>query len=307
MKDFKKIMVGVDLGPECTAVTPGAQKAAQQAIWVARANGATIQLVHSTYTDEYESSLPGSAGIVHEGLPESGRQAIEALADEARNSGITTEVILSDQRPWLAIIQLAVQNACDLVIIGKRNETSDEGRRLGSNAIKLLRKCPTPVWVVRPEHDLVHRLVLAATDLTEVGDRSLSAACDVALRHECELNVVHAWRIPLELQLQSSRMSEEDYAAEIDKIKQSALAHMDRLIPAELKERTELHAVKGQPDQAIRDAVAHLDPDLLVMGTISRTGIAGMLVGSTAERMLDQVDCSILTLKPAGFQSPVPS
>jgi universal stress protein E len=307
VKDFKKIMVGVDLGPELTTVWPGAQKAAQQAIWVALANGGSIQLVHSTHTDDYETPLPGAAGIVHHGLSDAGREALEALANEARNSGVETEMILTTGRPWFAITKLAMQQGTDLVIIGKRNESSEEGRRLGSNAIKLLRKCPTPVWVVRPEHDLVHRLVLAATDLTDVGDQSLAAACDIALRHECELNAVHAWSVPMDLQLESSRISEDDYAAELDKIKLAALMHMDRLIPVELKDRAELHAVKGNPDQAIRDAVAHLDPDLLVMGTVSRTGIAGLLVGSTAERMLDQVDCSILALKPDGFLSPVPS
>jgi universal stress protein E len=55
----------------------------------------------------------------------------------------------------------------------------------------------------------------------------------------------------------------------------------------------------------IREAVNHLDPDLLVMGTISRAGLAGVLIGSTAERLLDRVDCSILAVKPEDFVSPV--
>jgi len=41
------------------------------------------------------------------------------------------------------------------------------------------------------------------------------------------------------------------------------------------------------------------------MGTISRAGIAGLLVGNTAERLLDQLDCSLLTVKPGDFVSPV--
>ena len=42
------------------------------------------------------------------------------------------------------------------------------------------------------------------------------------------------------------------------------------------------------------------------MGTISRTGIPGILVGNTAEKLLERVDCSLLTVKPEGFVSPVP-
>ena len=56
---------------------------------------------------------------------------------------------------------------------------------------------------------------------------------------------------------------------------------------------------------AIREAVEHLHPDLLVMGTVSRGGLAGFLIGNTAERLLDRVDCSLLTVKPNEFVSPV--
>ena len=45
--------------------------------------------------------------------------------------------------------------------------------------------------------------------------------------------------------------------------------------------------------------------DLIVMGTIVRTGVAGALMGNTAEHVLDQVECSVLTIKPDGFISPV--
>ena len=55
----------------------------------------------------------------------------------------------------------------------------------------------------------------------------------------------------------------------------------------------------------IEAAAAKLKADLLVMGTISRTGIAGLVLGSTAERMLGLVDCSILAVKPRGFETTV--
>ena len=45
--------------------------------------------------------------------------------------------------------------------------------------------------------------------------------------------------------------------------------------------------------------------ELIVMGTVSRTGIAGLLIGNTAEKVLRQVDCSVLTVKPEGFITPV--
>jgi len=41
------------------------------------------------------------------------------------------------------------------------------------------------------------------------------------------------------------------------------------------------------------------------MGTLSRTGISGLLIGNTAEKVLRQVDCSVLIVKPDGFITPV--
>jgi nucleotide-binding universal stress UspA family protein len=45
--------------------------------------------------------------------------------------------------------------------------------------------------------------------------------------------------------------------------------------------------------------------DVLVMGTVARGGIPGMLIGNTAERVLRKLPCSVLTVKPDGFESPV--
>jgi nucleotide-binding universal stress UspA family protein len=304
MREFKNIVVGLALDSDGVAVTLGSQKAAQQAIWVAKANGGRIHFLHSTFANDYSTPVVGAAGgVVHEGVPEAGLAALESVVAEARNSGVEADLVISEDRPWMDITRMALRSQVDLVVVGKRNEKPEDGRRLGSESINLLRKCPTPVWVVRPEHDLVHRLVLAATDLSEVGDRASRYAGDVAERHECELHVVHAWQLPFELQMESPRMSEEEFSAEVDRLKQAAGDH----IQSSLGEgRTaKLHLGRGTPSQVIREAVTHLDPDLLVMGTISRTGIAGLVLGSTAERMLGLVDCSILTVKPEGFQTTV--
>lgn len=44
---------------------------------------------------------------------------------------------------------------------------------------------------------------------------------------------------------------------------------------------------------------------LIVIGTVGRSGIQGMLLGNTVEKVLDTCDCSILTVKPDAFASPI--
>ena len=61
----------------------------------------------------------------------------------------------------------------------------------------------------------------------------------------------------------------------------------------------------GRPPLAITQMAHEKQIDLLVMGTVCRTGIRGFFIGNTADGMLRRVDCSLLTVKPDGFISPV--
>jgi len=307
MHEFRKIVVGLELDDDGDAVTAGSHKAAQQAIWVARANGGEVHLVHSTHGAEYHDRLAAGQELVHAGLSQAGIGALEAMVEEARNSGVEARLDLREGRPWLEITRLALADRADLVVVGKRNACREGGRRLGTVAVKLLRKCPCPVWVVRPAHDLVHRLVLAATDLTPVGDLAVAYGAFLAERHACNLHVVHAWQMPMSLAMRAVRLSPEELEEEIDAIRRQVNRHIRFSLPPGFRcpEGPTTHLSKGSPAQVIREAVAHLDPDLLVMGSISRGGIAGLLIGSTAERLLDRVDCSILAIKPDDFVSPV--
>jgi universal stress protein E len=71
------------------------------------------------------------------------------------------------------------------------------------------------------------------------------------------------------------------------------------------RDRVHIHLVQQRASRAIIEAVAAIGPDLLVMGTLGRIGIPGFFIGNTAERVLDEVGCSLLVRKPAGFVSPV--
>jgi universal stress protein E len=66
-----------------------------------------------------------------------------------------------------------------------------------------------------------------------------------------------------------------------------------------------MHLLKGEPEEVISEVAENLDVELVVMGTVSRSGLAGFLIGNTAERILQSLDCSVLAVKPQGFVSPV--
>ena len=306
MHDFKEILVGVDLLPRGKALTPGSQKALDQAIWLAKRSGGHLTLVHSAWSGTYVDPIGGGAQVVHAGLSDAGVSTLAASEAYAREQGVAADSRVVDERLWVSMIHAVLSGAGDCVVVGKRNQEEGSGRRLGSVATKLLRKCPCPVWVVRPEHDLVHRLVLAATDLTPVGDQALNAAAFVASSGECELHIVHAYQIPIELQNESADLTEDEYTARVDKIRKAGQARIETSLKGiDLGSEPHVHVRRNNPAIAIREAVEHLHPDLLVMGTLSRSSVPGLLVGNTAERLLDRVDCSILAIKTKDFVSPI--
>jgi len=65
------------------------------------------------------------------------------------------------------------------------------------------------------------------------------------------------------------------------------------------------HLIKGTAARAILDYTRRADVDLLVMGTVGRGGIDGLLIGNTAEMVFEDIQCSVLALKPEGFVTPI--
>ncbi len=67
----------------------------------------------------------------------------------------------------------------------------------------------------------------------------------------------------------------------------------------------QVHVVDGRADVVILDAIKEYEIDLLVMGMLARSGISGVLIGNTAERLLPEINCSVLAVKPVDFECPV--
>ncbi len=176
--------VGVELQPRSQEVSQGSRGAFNQAMALACQVGARITIMHSTW---------------HEGrtvpIGDAGKAALDAMVTEAIGAGLRTRLEVTDQRPWLALLRAALNESADLILVGKRDRLqAPSGRRLGSVATKLVRKCPAPVWVVKPGHDLEHKLILVATDLTGVGDQALRWSASLARWRGAALHIVHAWR-----------------------------------------------------------------------------------------------------------------
>ena len=302
MKRFRKIVVGVDLELDGGELTLGTRLAVNQARWLAERVGSHVTLIHSRASDEYWDAEEKGYVIRPRGTPAVDQLALEQLAADLQERNIRTAAISATEDAWLAITRRVLHEEADLVVVGKRTHSGDDGRRIGSVTSKLLRKCPCAVWAVKPGSDPNPKTVLAATDLSPVGRRVVEVAASVVAEYRSQLHVVHAYQLPIAVQMEGTRAREEFD----NQTRSSATEEIEgQLRGAALERAATLHIGLTSPTRAILECVDRLAPDLVVMGTISRGGIPGVLVGNTAERLLARLDCSLLTVKPEDFVCPV--
>ncbi|MGB2693085.1 MAG: universal stress protein, partial [Thermodesulfobacteriota bacterium] len=124
-----------------------------------------------------------------------------------------------------------------------------------------------------------------------------------------ELHIVHVWSLFGEKALRGSRFRKKEN--EINKLIKDEENHHRKLMDELLKKfplnkiKYKIHLPKGDPAVLIPEVAKKENIDLIVMGTVCRTGLPGFIIGNTAESILYKVDCSVLSIKPQGFISPI--
>ena len=270
--------------------TASPEAALRRAEALAAANDAALLVV---------DVLPDSDGpwLIVPGRPELQKavaithlRELRTLVAPLRTRNVAVEAQVLTGRPSLEIIRQVLRNEHDLVLMTAEANGGGLGRqRFGNTTRHLLRQCPCPVWVIRRDKYGPHRRTLAAVDpgadWSEQDDslRVLDLAASVAESDGSELRIVHCLSHWIR-NGDSERLNE-------------LLARCDLSCVR--------HDVRVQRGGAV-DIIAALgeEVDTLVMGTIWRGG-PGALIGDTAEKVLAQVECSVLAVKPRGFCTPV--
>lgn len=308
MHRFKKILcyVGGPGDPQ-----PGLTKATELAV----GNGAALMVldVLPESTEGPWLTVPGKPDL--EQLVVSSRlQDLEEMAAPIAALGIEVRTAVDTGSPFVEITRRVLADGHDLVIKTAQGPESRMRGLLGTTALHLMRKCPSPVWVVKPDSGARFGRVLAAVDpdpekpgAQELSIRVLEHARSVAETSNSKLHVVHAWWLYAEATLTGPRIKMPD--AELNVLLNDTRQAAELALAGLLKEvdlggvAHEIQLVKGIPGEVITLLAA--ESDLAVMGTVSRSGIAGILIGNTAESVLQRIECSIVAVKPRGFQTPL--
>jgi len=327
MKRFKNILCVVDTRADC-------ENALQRAVELAKNNQASLAVINVMTRDTAGIGMPDGGPIsadLQAARLKSHTQMVENLLEPFREQ-IEISIRILSGTPFLEIIREVLRNEYDLVI--KTPEAQDWLAPLfGSDDMHLLRKCPCPVWLTKPGSPKTYRRILAAVDIDDIypeeedddeqqqphnvlNHQILEIASSLSLSNFTELHIVHVWEAISESSLRSPFINtpENEIAAYTKKVKQLHATSLDALINEVASNmgadaldylNPQKHLIKGWARKEIPIFAKSIEADLIVMGTVGRTGIPGFIIGNTAETILNHINCSVLAIKPPGFESPV--
>lgn len=242
------------------------------------------------------------------------RRELEDLCSAltAKHPGLRVTVDIQIGGLEISAIRAVLAEHHDLLI--KAPEGSGDGHKklFSSNDKKLIRKCPCPVWMMKPSRKPHFQRVLAAVDIDRsrskkatLAKRILALATSLAEQGGGELFILHAWEWKNEYKFRARAITDETLESLSCDMQAAHQAEMDKFACHCAYGHSSLHVVKGPAEDVIPNFVDTHDIDLVVMGTVGRGGIPGLLIGNTAESVINSVNCSVLALKPDGFETPV--
>ena len=301
---FKRILCPVDLST--TSV-----HALDQAIAIARWYKTSVTVLHA-----YESifmPVPGLP-VPNDRVPEAEmarvRGEVMTLCRPAADAGVPVEVIIDAGHPAVCILDFAAALPADLIVMGTHGAGGFERLVLGSVAEKVLRKANCAVLTVPPHairtSALPFKRVLCAVDFSPCSLRALALARSLAFESGAALTAVSVIEWPWD-------EPPPPVFTELPAAQASALADYHRYVETSAMQR--LAALGGEPtnagvpfDPRISHGKSHVEilrtatdvgADLIVIGVHGRNALDLGVFGSTANQVVRQATCPVLTLRSA--------
>ena len=216
--------------------------------------------------------------------------------------------------PFITIIKHVQKHRFDLVIKSAEGKGGLKEKIFGTTSLHLMRKCPCPTWILKPGRIRGYKKILAAVDPVDLDPvkeslnrKIMELATSMAEIEQAELYVIHIWQF-LEESMLVNRVGLDRQEVKA-LVKQEKALHQKALDSLLLNHPTQAPRIsrlfRGNPGEVIPKYAEECGMDLLVMGTLSRHGVAGLLIGNTAEQVIQNVNSAVLTIKPEGFVTPI--
>ncbi|HUK03059.1 MAG TPA: universal stress protein [Steroidobacteraceae bacterium] len=283
--------------------------ALRKAASLARASGGSIELFHAI-------SAPGDLeAFVRATVLEEVSKRLERIARSPLLRGCRVRCVAEwDYPPHEAIVRRVMKSGSDLVVAATQSHGLGGRLWLRNTDWELIRHCPCPLLLVKSARAYKRPSVIVAIDPfhthakpTRLDERLLAAGDSLAKLLRGSVHAFHAY-MPL-MATVIGPMGEPVMweSPEVESVHSSQVAREFNREAARAKvPARRRHLVMSDVAEGLETTVRRVRAPLVVMGALSRSGLRRFVIGNTAERVLDQLTCDVLILKPRGLKRLVP-
>lgn len=304
MEKYKNLLVVIDPSQE-------SQKALARAVELARKNNAQITAFLSIFDFSYEMTTMLSSEereSMRGSVINSRSQWIHEIIESMDTQGLNINVkVVWHNRPFEAIIDQVDTFGYDLVIKGTHEHDKLKAVIFTPTDWYILRKCPCPVLLVKdhlwPENGNILAAINVGSDEEEhaaLNNKITEEALNLANIIHANANLVNSFPgTPVNIAIEIPEFNATEYN---DNVKNHHISSMQKHAQKFGIDEQHTFVKEGLPEDVIEAMAEELDAELVILGTVGRTGISAALIGNTAEHVIDRLNCDVLALKPDGFE-----
>jgi nucleotide-binding universal stress UspA family protein len=305
MIDIQRILCPVDF-------SDSSQHAFKYAVAIANWYDATVTMFHacvpvpiSAYATVASMMPPMSVRGENDNEV---RDAMKGLASTVEGTNVPLEFALGEGYPAAAIAAKAAEAKIDLIVIGTHGRSGFERLMLGSVTEKVLRKAGCPVLTVPPKAGdptpaapATFKRIVCAIDFSDCSMRALEYAMSLAQESNSALIVLHVIEpLPQRVAEGDAVFADvkllKDYVAAAEEEGRALLA---KAIPDDVRAYCQVETVQtvGKPSREILRLAATEASDLIVLGVHGRNPVDLLFFGSTAQHVVREAACPVLTIR----------
>lgn len=281
-----------------TDFSESADNALSYALGIAKRFSAKLHVLHVPVVPTYllmdASYTPGPEAVIQ--IFEDAQRAIDALEPKLQDNGVQCQTALREGVVHTAVKEYAEEHRVDLLVMGTHGRTGVSKLMYGSVTERVLKTVHTPTVVVPPEGGEPPDSIVVAYDFSRPAKRAAEAARAVQEVFDGRVHFVHAyldvWGEYTDRGALVGEAAEQRRAALTLGLKEMLEADATDLFPGD--SQTETRLVTGDPVGAILDVAEDVGADLICAGTTGKSGIARLLMGSFARRVVHEGTTPVL-------------
>ena len=193
------------------------------------------------------------------------------------------------------ILQAAIIENVNLILIGSGIIDKKEKFRLGINADKLIRLSDKPVWVVKSNKETKLTNILCPVDFSDPSRRALKNAIILSKRFKATLRILGVYKPFVSTSLRLKVDPEKENAQRLGLIENEMKQFVKEFDLDGISYIVDIQA--GVAHENILNTIKEYGHDLLIMGTNGRSGLNRIVMGSVTEKVTREMPCSFITTK----------